>query len=71
MMDLFDRAGRLKVGYWAPCEATSLSRACRVDEPLGIAAGFVQSVGGLADSRWIPRVQHTSPGTILSNDGPI
>ena len=48
-MDLFDRAGRLAVGYWAPCEAKSLSRACRVGEPLRIAAGFVQSVGGLAD----------------------
>ena len=70
-MDLFDCAGRPKVGYWAPCEATSLSRACRVGEPLWIAAGFVQSVGGLADSRWIPRVQHTSRGTTVSNNGPI
>ena len=70
-MDLSDRAGRPKVGHWAPCEATSLCRACRVGEPLGIAAGFVQSVGGLADSRWIPRAQHTSRGTIVSNNDTI
>ena len=70
-MDLFDRAGRLKVGYLAPSGVGSLSLACRVGEPLRIAAGFVQSVGGLAGSGCSPRVQHMSRGTIMSNDGPI
>ena len=48
-MDLFDRAGRLKVGYRALSGVRSLSLARELGEPLRIAAGFVQSVGDKND----------------------
>ena len=69
-MDLSDRAGRLKRGYCALLEPEAYSRHVKLEHHSGLQQVLYNRLVGLLTQDG-SQVQHTSPGTIRSNDGPI